>query len=118
MAKRLTGNENGPNYLGVSEVQAVASTFAQIIFGIVDMLALCHSGLGMTPDAASMSEENALREQLRGDIEILVNETLPAATKILGEMAFETEDSLLDRWRQVLERRRLKTLNSGGGAET
>jgi hypothetical protein len=117
MAKRLTGNENGPNYLGAAEVQAVASSFAQIIFGMVDMLALCHSGLGMPPDANPLREENAaLREQLRGDIEILVNETLPAATKILGEMAFETEDSLSNRWRQVLERR-IKTQNSGDGGD-
>jgi hypothetical protein len=103
VTRRLTGDEIAPTEIDPAKVRVIAGALAQLLFGVSDLLALCHSSLGMPAEADLMSDEGVpppLQVQLRGDIEILVNETLPAAIKILGEIASESEESLLAQWRQ------------------
>jgi hypothetical protein len=114
--KILAGDEVGTVRMEPVKVQAIASALGQLLVGVSDLLVIIHSALGVPPETdrcadpglgiavkgPSVEEEGveSLESLLRGDLEILVNETLPDAIAILGRVAQETEDSLRASWRE------------------
>jgi hypothetical protein len=116
MINRLAGDEVGTVRMEPVKVQAIASALGQLLVGVSDLLVIVHSALGVPPETdwcadpglglavtdPSVEEEGAesLESLLRGDLEVLVNETLPEAIAILGRVAQETEDTLRASWRE------------------
>jgi hypothetical protein len=116
MPKRLTGDEIGTVRMEPVKVQAIASAIGQLLVGVSDLLVIVHSALGVPPDTDRCAEPGlglavrdpgeeeegaeSLESLLRGDLEVLVNETLPEAIAILGRVAQESEDSLRASWRE------------------
>jgi hypothetical protein len=89
MRKWLTGNEVSPDKIDVSTVQKIAGLLAQIVDSTSEILTICHSGLPRSPQLPQMIEGSIpadLSAAILGDIEVLVNDTLADASKILRGM--------------------------------
>ena len=85
----LTGDEFSPDKIDASAVQRIAGQLAQILDSTSEILKICHAGLPRSPQLEQVHEgsfPSDLSSTLRGDIEVLVNETLPDASRILRKM--------------------------------
>lgn len=89
----LTGLEASPEKLEVPTVQAICRHLATIVDSMSEILKICHAGLPRSPQLDQM-REGGLEDQtaaILGDIEVLVNDRLPAVSTTLRGMSSARE---------------------------
>jgi hypothetical protein len=85
----LTGDEASPEKLEVPTVQAVCRHLANIVDSVSEVLKICHAGLPRSPQLDQMREGGLFEDQtavILGDLEVLVNDKLPAVSTALRAM--------------------------------
>jgi hypothetical protein len=87
---RLTGDEASTEKLEIPTVQALCRHLASIVDSVSEVLKICHAGLPRSPQLDQMREAGLEEDQtaaILGDIEVLVNDRLPAVSSTLRAMS-------------------------------
>lgn len=87
---KLTGNEASAEKIEVPTVQAISRYLANIVESVSEVLKICHASLPKSPQLDQMREAGLEGDQtaaILGDIEVLVNDRLPAVSTILRGMS-------------------------------